>query len=92
MSTTAPPRWSAVVVNYEAGPLLAGCVRTLVDDTSAGHDTAGVDTAWILDAVGGDVTTSEGGGGGCALSTVPTGAPLLVLLALAALVARRRRA
>ncbi len=30
------PRWSAVVVNYEAGPLLTECVRTLLADTSAG--------------------------------------------------------
>lgn len=37
MSITPPPRWSAVVVNYEAGPLLAGCVRTLLDDASAGE-------------------------------------------------------
>ena len=33
---TSSPRWAAVVVNYEAGPLLVECVRTLQDDTSAG--------------------------------------------------------
>lgn len=31
-----PPRWSAVVVNYEAGELLTVCVRSLLADTSAG--------------------------------------------------------
>ncbi len=30
------PRWAAVVVNYEAGLLLAECVRSLRADTSAG--------------------------------------------------------
>ena len=30
------PRWAAVVVNYEAGPLLIDCVRSLLADTSAG--------------------------------------------------------
>ena len=30
------PRWAAVVVNYESGPLLSACVRSLVADTSAG--------------------------------------------------------
>lgn len=30
------PRWAAVVVNYESGPLLVQCVRSLLDDTSAG--------------------------------------------------------
>ena len=29
-------RWAAVVVNYEAGPLLVDCVRSLLDDTSGG--------------------------------------------------------
>jgi N-acetylglucosaminyl-diphospho-decaprenol L-rhamnosyltransferase len=33
---TAAPRWAAVVVNYEAGPLLLACVRSLLADTSAG--------------------------------------------------------
>jgi len=33
---TTPPRWAAVVVNYEAGPLLAECVESLLADTSAG--------------------------------------------------------
>jgi N-acetylglucosaminyl-diphospho-decaprenol L-rhamnosyltransferase len=33
---TAPPRWAAVVVNYEAGPLLVECVESLLADTSAG--------------------------------------------------------
>ena len=32
----ARPRWAAVVVNYEAGPLLADCVRSVLADTSAG--------------------------------------------------------
>lgn len=32
----APARWAAVVVNYEAGPLLAGCIRSIRADTSAG--------------------------------------------------------
>jgi N-acetylglucosaminyl-diphospho-decaprenol L-rhamnosyltransferase len=29
-------RWAAVIVNYEAGPLLIDCVRSVVSDTSAG--------------------------------------------------------
>ena len=33
---THAPRWSAVVVNYEAGDALLGCVETLLADTSAG--------------------------------------------------------
>jgi N-acetylglucosaminyl-diphospho-decaprenol L-rhamnosyltransferase len=33
---TPPPRWAAVVVNYEAGPLLVACVESLLADTSAG--------------------------------------------------------
>jgi N-acetylglucosaminyl-diphospho-decaprenol L-rhamnosyltransferase len=32
----AEPRWAAVVVNYEAGPLLLACVESLLADTSAG--------------------------------------------------------
>ena len=31
-----PPRWAAVVVNYEAGPHLVDCVRSLLADTSVG--------------------------------------------------------
>ena len=30
------PRWAAVVVNYEAGDRLVGCVRSVLADTSAG--------------------------------------------------------
>lgn len=30
------PAWAAVVVNYEAGPLLAACVRSVLADASAG--------------------------------------------------------
>jgi N-acetylglucosaminyl-diphospho-decaprenol L-rhamnosyltransferase len=30
-------RWAAVVVNYESGPLLTACVRSLLADTSAGE-------------------------------------------------------
>jgi N-acetylglucosaminyl-diphospho-decaprenol L-rhamnosyltransferase len=30
------PRWAAVIVNYEAGPLLIDCVRSVLADTSAG--------------------------------------------------------
>jgi len=30
-------RWAAVVINYEAGGALCECVRSLLDDTSAGH-------------------------------------------------------
>jgi N-acetylglucosaminyl-diphospho-decaprenol L-rhamnosyltransferase len=33
---TTPPRWAAVVVNYDAGPLLSTCVESLLADTSAG--------------------------------------------------------
>jgi N-acetylglucosaminyl-diphospho-decaprenol L-rhamnosyltransferase len=33
---TPGPRWAAVVVNFEAGPLLARCVASLLADTSAG--------------------------------------------------------
>ena len=29
-------RWAAVVINYEAGPLLEQCVRSILDDGSAG--------------------------------------------------------
>lgn len=36
MSDVRPPDWAAVVVNYEAGDLLAGCVRSIEADTSAG--------------------------------------------------------
>jgi N-acetylglucosaminyl-diphospho-decaprenol L-rhamnosyltransferase len=32
----ARPRWAAVVVNFEAGPLLTDCVRAVLADTSAG--------------------------------------------------------
>jgi N-acetylglucosaminyl-diphospho-decaprenol L-rhamnosyltransferase len=35
-SSTVSPRWAAVVVNFEAGPLLARCVASLLADTSAG--------------------------------------------------------
>ena len=31
------PAWAAVVVNYEAGPLLTECVRSVLADTSAGE-------------------------------------------------------
>ena len=31
-----PARWAAVVVNFEAGPLLLSCVESLLADTSAG--------------------------------------------------------
>jgi N-acetylglucosaminyl-diphospho-decaprenol L-rhamnosyltransferase len=31
-----PARWAAVVVNYEAGPLLSTCVQSLLADDSAG--------------------------------------------------------
>jgi N-acetylglucosaminyl-diphospho-decaprenol L-rhamnosyltransferase len=31
-----PPAWAAVVVNYEAGPRLTACVRSVLADTSAG--------------------------------------------------------
>jgi N-acetylglucosaminyl-diphospho-decaprenol L-rhamnosyltransferase len=34
------PRWAAVVVNYEAGPLLLDSVRSLLADTSAGGPPA----------------------------------------------------
>ena len=33
----AEARWAAVVINYEAGPALCDCVRSLLADTSAGH-------------------------------------------------------
>ncbi len=33
----AGPRWAAVVVNYESGPLLLACVESLLADTSAGR-------------------------------------------------------
>ncbi len=36
MADTAPARWAAVVVNYEAGPALRDCVESLLADTSAG--------------------------------------------------------
>ena len=40
MNASAPPiaepRWAAVVVNYEAGPLLLACVESLLADASAG--------------------------------------------------------
>jgi N-acetylglucosaminyl-diphospho-decaprenol L-rhamnosyltransferase len=34
---TTSHRWAAVVVNFEAGPLLVGCVRSVLADTSAGE-------------------------------------------------------
>jgi N-acetylglucosaminyl-diphospho-decaprenol L-rhamnosyltransferase len=36
LTTAASPTWAAVVVNFEAGPLLAGCVRSILADTSGG--------------------------------------------------------
>jgi N-acetylglucosaminyl-diphospho-decaprenol L-rhamnosyltransferase len=30
------PRWAAVVVNYESGPLLSACIRSVLADSSAG--------------------------------------------------------
>jgi N-acetylglucosaminyl-diphospho-decaprenol L-rhamnosyltransferase len=36
LTTSVPCRWAAVVVNYEAGPLLARCVRSVLADRSAG--------------------------------------------------------
>lgn len=36
MTGRSSRRWAAVVVNYEAGPLLVDCVRALLDDTSGG--------------------------------------------------------
>lgn len=32
----AEPRWAAIIVNYEAGPLLLACVESILADTSAG--------------------------------------------------------
>jgi len=32
-----PPAWAAVVVNFEAGPLLTECVRSVLADTGAGE-------------------------------------------------------
>ena len=37
---SAATRWAAVVVNYEAGPLLVDCVRSLLADTSTGGPPA----------------------------------------------------
>ena len=34
MSVDGQPRWAGVVVNYEAGPLLVRCVRSLMTDDS----------------------------------------------------------
>ena len=34
--STATHRWAAVIVNYEAGPLLIDCIRSVLADTSAG--------------------------------------------------------
>jgi len=34
--STPAPRWAAIVVNYEAGSLLVGCVESLLADSSAG--------------------------------------------------------
>ena len=36
LTTDQRPRWAAVVVNFEAGPLLVECVGSLLADTSAG--------------------------------------------------------
>lgn len=36
MTTGPSGSWAAIVVNYEAGPLLADCVQSLLTDTSAG--------------------------------------------------------
>jgi N-acetylglucosaminyl-diphospho-decaprenol L-rhamnosyltransferase len=42
----AEPRWAAVVVDYESGPLLDRCVRSLLADRSAGRpDVVVVDNA-----------------------------------------------
>src|SRR5262249_61405485 len=35
-SSVNAPRWAAVVVNYEAGPMLLATVRSLLADASAG--------------------------------------------------------
>jgi N-acetylglucosaminyl-diphospho-decaprenol L-rhamnosyltransferase len=37
LTTPSSPRWAAVVVNYEAGPLLARCVQSVRADASAGE-------------------------------------------------------
>jgi N-acetylglucosaminyl-diphospho-decaprenol L-rhamnosyltransferase len=36
IAAPARPRWAAVIVNYEAGALLVDCVRSVLDDVSAG--------------------------------------------------------
>jgi N-acetylglucosaminyl-diphospho-decaprenol L-rhamnosyltransferase len=49
---TTPHRWAAVVVNFEAGSLLTGCVRSLLADTSAGDvELVVVDNASTDDSV-----------------------------------------
>jgi N-acetylglucosaminyl-diphospho-decaprenol L-rhamnosyltransferase len=44
--STPDPRWAAVVVNYEAGPLLVACAASLLADAGAG---AGVPEVVVVD-------------------------------------------
>mgnify|MGYP001570858725 CR=1 FL=1 len=62
------PRWAAVVVNYNAGPLLVDCVRSVIADTSAGvsevivvdnQSTDGSIEALRLELLHGDVRNVE---------------------------------
>jgi len=46
--TPTPPKWAAVVVNYEAGELLSACVRSLLAD-DPGPDGAGTPEVVVVD-------------------------------------------
>lgn len=52
--TGAEPQWAAVVVNYNAGPHLAACIRSVLADTSAGApEVVVVDNASSDDSLAG---------------------------------------
>lgn len=86
------PRWAAVVVNYEAGPWLTACIRSLFADASAGepelvvvdngsHDGSVVALAREFPSV--RVLTPEtnlGYAGGVNRGTAVTSAPVVAVL------------
>ncbi|MSO79710.1 MAG: glycosyltransferase family 2 protein [Acidimicrobiia bacterium] len=83
-------RWAAVVVNYESGELLAACVQSLLEDTSAGApevvvvdngSTDGSVAALLRAAPDTRVITAENRGYASAanLGTAATSAPIVAV-------------